>query len=102
MNRTLKYPTFGAIMIICQILLDEYINKYPQNVFFKEKVSAATALLDSIDKSGKEVIIAIAGKDATAEDLQAVHEYASKNYPLMEFFEVDGGQDIYSFIFAVE
>lgn len=25
-------------------VLDEYINKYPQNVFFKEKVSAATAL----------------------------------------------------------
>lgn len=29
MNRTLKYPTFGAIMIICQILLDEYINIWP-------------------------------------------------------------------------
>lgn len=68
----------------------------------KDKVSAATALLDSIDKTGKEVIIAIAGKDATAEELSAVHEYASKNFPLVEFYEVDGGQDIYSFIFAVE
>lgn len=68
----------------------------------KDKVSAAIALLDSIDKTGKEVIIAIAGKDATAEELTAVHDYASKNYPMVEFFEVDGGQDIYSFIFAVE
>lgn len=68
----------------------------------KDKVSAATKLLDSIDKTGKEVIIAIAGKDATAEELAAVHDYASKNYPLVEFYEVDGGQDIYSFIFAVE
>lgn len=68
----------------------------------KSKVDAATALLDSIDKTGKEVIIAIAGKDATAEELTAVHDYASKNYPMVEFFEVDGGQDIYSFIFAVE
>lgn len=68
----------------------------------KDKVSAATALLDSIDKTDKEVIIAIAGKDATAEELQAVHAYASANYPMIEFFEVDGGQDIYSFIFAVE
>ena len=68
----------------------------------KDKVEASTKLLDSIDKTGKEVIIAIAGKDATAEELQAVHNYASQNYPLMEFYEVDGGQDIYSFIFAVE
>ena len=66
------------------------------------KVECAAKLLDSIDKTDKEVIIAIAGKDATAEELQAVHEYASKNYPTMEFYEVDGGQDIYSFIFAVE
>ena len=65
-------------------------------------VGGAAKLLDSIDKTDKEVIIAIAGKDATAEELQAVHEYASKNYPMLEFYEVDGGQDIYSFIFAVE
>lgn len=68
----------------------------------KDKVAAATALLDSIDKTGKEVIIAIAGKDATAEELTAVHDYAAKNFPMVEFYEVDGGQDIYSFIFAVE
>lgn len=68
----------------------------------EDKVQCACKLLDSIDKTGKEVIIAIAGKDATAEELAAVHEYAAKNYPLVEFYEVDGGQDIYSFIFAVE
>ncbi len=68
----------------------------------EDKVSAAKALLDAIDKTDKEVIIAIAGKDATAEELQAVHSYASEKYPMIEFYEVDGGQDIYSFIFAVE
>lgn len=68
----------------------------------ESKVDCACKLLDSIDKTGKEVIIAIAGKDATAEELAAVHAHAEKNYPLVEFYEVDGGQDIYSFIFAVE
>ena len=68
----------------------------------EDKVSAAKALLDAVDKTDKEVIIAIAGKDATAEELQAVHAYASEKYPMIEFYEVDGGQDIYSFIFAVE
>ncbi len=68
----------------------------------EDKVQCACKLLDSIDKTGKEVIIAIAGKDATAEELAAVHDHAAKNYPLVEFYEVDGGQDIYSFIFAVE
>ncbi len=68
----------------------------------KDKVTAAERLLDSIDKTDKEVIIAIAGKDTTAEELAQLHRYASENYPLIEFFEVDGGQDIYSFIFAVE
>ena len=68
----------------------------------EDKVSAAKALLDAVDKTDKEVIIAIAGKDATAEELQAVHAYAAEKYPMIEFYEVDGGQDIYSFIFAVE
>lgn len=68
----------------------------------ENKVECACKLLDSIDMTGKEVIIAIAGKDATAEELNAVHNYASSKFPMVEFYEVDGGQDIYSFIFAVE
>lgn len=68
----------------------------------KDKVAAAAKLLDAIDKTGKEVIIAIAGKDTTAEELSELHKYAAEHYPLIEFYEVDGGQDIYSFIFAVE
>lgn len=53
-------------------------------------------------KQAKRLSLPFAGKDATAEELAAVHDYAAKNYPLVEFYEVDGGQDIYSFIFAVE
>ncbi len=68
----------------------------------KSKTDAAKRLIDRMDKTGKEVIIAICGQDTTAEEIKEVREYINNTYPRIELYEVDGGQDIYSFIFAVE
>ncbi len=67
-----------------------------------DKVTAACRLLDCIDKTDKCIVIAICGKDTTAEDVASLREYSQKNYPELEWFEIDGGQDVYSFIFAIE
>ena len=68
----------------------------------KTKTDAAIRLIDRMDKTDKEVIIAICGQDTTADEIKTVREYINKTYPRMELYEVDGGQDIYSFIFAIE
>ena len=68
----------------------------------KTKADAAKRLIDRMDKTDKEVIIAICGRDTTAEEIKEVREYINKTYPRMELYEVDGGQDVYSFIFALE
>ncbi len=68
----------------------------------RTRVAAACRLLDRIDKTGKEVIIIICGHDATESDAKAVREYVKVNFPKLEIFEIDGGQDVYSFIFAIE
>lgn len=63
---------------------------------------AACDTLSKIDMTGKEVIIAIMGKDATEKDMDKVRKYIKENTDRVELYELEGGQDIYSFIFAVE
>ena len=62
----------------------------------------ACDLLSKVDMTDKEVIIAIMGKDATAEDMDKVRNYINAHTSRVELYEVDGGQDIYPFIFAIE
>lgn len=65
------------------------------------RAEAACSLLSKVDMTDKEVIIAILGKDAEASDMDKVRNYIKANFPRVELYEVDGGQDVYSFIFAI-
>lgn len=67
-----------------------------------DMIAAACELLDKIDKTDKAVIIAMRGKTASAEDVAKVAAHVRNNYPDLEFYDFDGGQDVYSFIFVVE
>ena len=66
----------------------------------KSKTETATSLLDKI-AVGKEFVIAVYGADATEEERAIVAEYA-QNLKGVEFYEIDGGQDVYDFLFIVE
>ncbi len=63
---------------------------------------AATMLLEKLDMTDREVLIVICGKDCCAADMDAVRAYMAENRPRVELFEIDGGQDIYPFIFVLE
>ena len=67
-----------------------------------DRVAAACGLLDRMDFTDKQVIIAICGKDASPEELAAVRDYAARQFENLEWYELDGKQEVYSFIFAVE
>ena len=63
---------------------------------------AACQLLSKLDTADREVLIAICGKDASPEDMAAVRRYVEESFPQLELYEIDGGQDIYHFIFVLE
>ena len=63
---------------------------------------AACDLLSKLDMTDREVLIAICGKDTTAADMDVVRAYIGEHFPSVELYEIDGGQDIYHFIFVLE
>lgn len=63
---------------------------------------AACELLSKLDVADHEVLISICGKEATNADMEKVRAFAAKNLPSLEWYEIDGGQDIYHFIFVLE
>ena len=68
-----------------------------------DMVQAACELLDKMDKTDKSIIIAVRGKDSPSDaDVAAVKQHVTKNCPNIEFYDFDGGQDVYPFIFVVE
>ncbi|MCH5153703.1 MAG: DAK2 domain-containing protein [Clostridiales bacterium] len=64
-------------------------------------VKASCALLDKIDKTDKSVIIAMRGKSADESVTAKIAEHITTTTDL-EFYDFDGGQDVYAFIFVVE
>lgn len=59
----------------------------------------AAKLLDIPDKF---MLTVFAGKDTTPEEQEALQTKLAENYPAAEVYFVDGGQDIYPYIFVAE
>ena len=68
-----------------------------------EKVEAAISGLRALDDmQDKEVLTVICGKDVTLSDQSNLTDRISKEFGGVELFLIEGGQDVYSFIIAVE
>ncbi len=68
-----------------------------------DKVEAALELLDRLpDMEDKEVITAFCGEDVTLGEKSTFRRIVRERYPLIEVGMIDGGQDVYNFIFAIE
>ncbi len=68
----------------------------------KDMLDAAKNLLSKMGGDDMYLITAFVGKDASSEDVDALTEWLAEAYPDVEFYTVDGGQDVYPFIFVVE
>ncbi len=68
----------------------------------KQMLDAAKGLLTKMSTDDVYLITAFVGKDATQADVDEITDWLSENYPDVEFYAVDGGQDVYPFIFVVE
>ncbi len=67
-----------------------------------EKAVACNLLTDKLLESGAFMLTVFTGADATLGESAALQAYITKTYPGVESYFIDGGQDIYPFIFVAE
>ena len=67
-----------------------------------EQHAAALELAGKILEGDKFMLTVFCGKDATPEQQAALQADIQKTYPAIEAYFIDGGQDIYPFIFVAE
>ena len=86
-----------------EVTKDDYIGftAHCMRVSVPSKIDAACALIDEV-VVGKEFVIAAYGKDATEEERQAFAAYMSEKHSRIEFYEIDGGQEVYDFLLIVQ
>ena len=64
--------------------------------------TAALGLTEKILEGDKFMLTVFCGKDASTEQQAALQAGIQKAYPAIEVYFIDGGQDIYPFIFVAE
>ena len=64
--------------------------------------AAALSLAEKILEGDKFMLTVFCGKDATPEQQSALQADIQKTHPAVESYFIDGGQDIYPFIFVAE
>ncbi len=69
----------------------------------KTLLEAARGLIEKMQKEEDICLItAFVGKDADAETVKNLEDWMAEVCPDLEFYTVDGGQEVYPFIFVVE
>lgn len=69
----------------------------------KDIAKCACELLDKINKKDKSIILAIRGKDGADDGtIEKIAEHLKQTSPDIEFYDFQGDQDVYSYIFVVE
>ena len=66
------------------------------------RLEAVKGLLTNSDIEEKEIVTVIFGKDVTKEEVDSVKTYINERYKNVEIDIIDGGQDVYSYIFSIE
>ena len=68
-----------------------------------DKMVSTYGLIDiMLSETGKFMITVFYGKDATEEERKMLEEYMARTYTTVEAYFIDGGQDIYPFLFVAE
>ena len=81
-----------------------YIGFIGKDIFVSESKKAETAkrLVEKIYNDEKCFLIAFYGAYVTDEEKRNFEGFVNKTYPELEFYGIDGGQDIYDFMFVLQ
>jgi len=87
-----------------QLHAGDYIGFVDKKILFSsnERKKTAFQTVEGIDFTDHEVCIIIRGKDSTSYEEEEIKNYLKLKHPGIEVYEIDGQQDIYSYIFIVE
>ena len=87
-----------------QLHAGDYIGFLDKKILVASSDRKKTAFqtVEGIDFTDHEVCILIRGIDSTSYEEEEVGNYLMLKHPGIEVYEVEGGQDIYSYIFIVE
>ena len=88
-----------------QVYKDDYIAFVDKEMITSRsnKEAAAMDLIDTmLAVPDKFMITAFFGKDATDIERDSIRQYIEENHPDAEAYYVDGGQDVYPYIFICE
>ncbi len=97
--------TRDAVIDGVSIIKDHYIGLTPKHIYCDgtDKVDVATELFALLpDMSDKQVLTVFTGRDVTDEQLERLTSTVSQHFPMLEVGVINGQQDVYSFIFAIE
>ncbi len=67
----------------------------------ENKLDAAISLLEKLGIKEKYILTAIYGKGVTAQEKQKFENDIASLYPQIEFYGIDGEQDVYDFVFVL-
>ena len=67
-----------------------------------DKIETFKLLTEKLDAKNKEFMIVFMGEDVTKCERAAVEALASEQYKNLEFYALDGGQEVYDFIIILE
>ena len=66
------------------------------------KIQTLNELLEKCDLTTKSFIIAVYGSSISEDEKLATNELVCAKYSNLEFYEINGGQDVYDFILIIE
>jgi len=67
-----------------------------------DRLDTAKSLIEKLIDEDSEIITIIYGKDIDKKEIEKLKKYITENFEDVEIESIDGGQDIYSYLFAVE
>ncbi len=68
-----------------------------------DKIASTFGLIDILlTDTGKYMLTVFCGKDTTSEEKAKLEKYVSETYPDIEAYFIDGGQEVYPFLFVAE
>lgn len=81
-----------------------YIGFIDKKMLFShaDKIKTLEGLLDKIGMEEKSFVIAVYGNGITNEERKETAKLIESSYPDVEFYEIDGQQDVYDFILIIE
>ena len=68
----------------------------------REKVDTALALAEALNAGDKEFVLIVYGATATGGEKEAFASRFAEQYPSVELYEIEGGQEVYDFLIIVE